>query len=62
MRRKVARLRAADSLLDRGGLAGSQKIAVDHTHRDMTGAAIGDTDQRTGRQERDAHDRGYGFA
>jgi hypothetical protein len=36
----MARLRAADSLLDRGGLAGLQKIAVDHTHRDRTGAAM----------------------
>ena len=36
----IARLRAADSLLDRGGLAGLQKIAVDHTHRDMTGEAL----------------------
>jgi hypothetical protein len=36
----MARLRAADSLLDRGGLAGLQKIAVDHTHRDLTGEAL----------------------
>jgi hypothetical protein len=36
----MARLRAADSLLDRGGLAGLQKIAVDHIHRDMTGEAL----------------------
>jgi hypothetical protein len=36
----MARLRAADSLLDRGGLAGLQKIAVDHTHRDLSGTAL----------------------
>jgi hypothetical protein len=36
----MARLRVADSLLDRGGLAGLQKIAVDHTHTDLTGEAL----------------------
>jgi hypothetical protein len=36
----ASRIKAADSLLDRAGLSGEQRIAVDHTHRDLTGVAL----------------------